>query len=206
MISWLALDDREMVIIKIGRGEHLHFNRKRPKTSTLGRLGINGLKKFSGKFESFVHKLIKKQPYRDFLIQIFWNISAPGKYPWFDTKATPTQAPKSFTSTLHFNHSWLRQVTSIIRHFDPSFRQFVATAKVCQFLGFFVGVTDCRNDVSKWRMVDVTCRSDRWLKSRVEVKDFGAWEGVALVSKWRFPTGGLWNSNSWLKIFKPSQT
>ena len=170
MISWLALDDREMVIIKIGRGEHLHFKRKRPKTSTLRRLGINGLKKFSGKFESFVHKLIKKQPYRDFLIQIFWNISAPGKYPWFDTEATPTQAPKSFTSTLHFNHSWLRQVTSIIRHFDPSFWQFVTTTKIRQFWEFFcrsdglskwrIEVTDGRSHVSKWPMVEVTCRSE----------------------------------------------
>ena len=89
------------------------------------------LKKFSGKFESFVHKLIKKQPYRDFLIQIFWNISAPGKYPWFDTKATPTQAPKSFTSTLHFNHPWLR-----------------------------IEATDGRSHVFKRRMVEVTCRSE----------------------------------------------
>ena len=158
-------------IKKICWEEHLHFNRKRPKTSTLGRLGINGLKKFSGKFESFVHKLIKKQPYRDFLIQIFWNISAPGKYPWFDTKATPTQAPKSFTSTLHFNHSWLRQVTSIIRHFDPSFRQFVTTTKIRQFLGVFL---------SKWRIVEMTYRSDGWSKSRVEVTD-----GWSHVSKWR---------------------
>ena len=130
------------------------------------------------------------------------NISAPGEYPSFDTKATPTQAPKSFTSTRDFNHPSLGHVTSIIRHFDTSFRQFVTTTKIRQFLDFFVKVTDCRNDVSKWRMVEVTCLRDAWLKSRVEVKDFGDWAGVPFVSKWRVPaTEGLWNSNRWLKIF-----
>ena len=47
-----SLSGREMLschlggfIRKNGSGEHLHFNRKREKTSTIGRLGINGLTK-----------------------------------------------------------------------------------------------------------------------------------------------------------------
>ena len=50
MIFWLAPVDREMFsghlgvfIKKICWGEHLHFNRERPKTSSCGRLGFNGL-------------------------------------------------------------------------------------------------------------------------------------------------------------------
>ena len=108
-----------------------------------------------------------------------------------------TSLQPSVTTTHDFDHMSLWPVISTIRHNDKNPSVF----------GFFVGVTACRNDVLKWRMVEVTCRSDWWLKSHVEVKDFGSWEGVALVSKWRLPaTEGLWNPNSWLKIFKQSQT
>ena len=97
----------------------------------------------------------------------------------FDTSLQP-----SVTTTRDFDHSSLWHVISTMRHNDK---------KSSLFWVFFLGVTDCRND--------------GWAESRVEVTDFGAWDGVALVSKWRVPaTGGLLNSNSWLKFFKQSQT
>ena len=99
----------------------------------------------------------------------------------FDTSATPSQVPKSHfpTSTHDLYHPSNRTVTSTNYHFDnPSLRQKKNKKK----WRIFVVVTNCRNDVSKWRMIEVTCPSDGWLKSRVEVKDFGAWVGVAFVS------------------------
>ena len=91
----------------------------------------------------------------------------------FDTNGTPTQSPKSFTSTRDFNHPSLRHRTSTIRHFDTELRSSVTSTRI------FVDVTNCWKDVSKWRMIEVTCRSHGWLKWRVEVKDFGTWVGVA---------------------------
>ena len=91
----------------------------------------------------------------------------------FDTNGTPTQSPKSFTSTRDFNHPSLRHRTSTIRHFDTELRSSVTSRRI------FVHVTNCWKDVSKWRMIEVTCRSHGWLKWRVEVKDFGTWVGVA---------------------------
>ena len=73
-------------------------------------------------------------------------------------------------------------MTSTIRHFDTSFRQSITPTRNPKNWRIFALVTNCRNDVSKWRMIEVTCPSDGWLKSRVEVKDFGAWVGVAFVS------------------------
>ena len=161
-------------------------------------------KKCSGKLESFVHKLIKNN---HTLIQLHTLFQLQGSSHDSTQRPLPlrSQNPtlRHVTWTISAYDTWLRSFVTLTRHFDNSSQR----QKSVSFGSFFVEVTDCRNDVSKWRMVEVTCRSDRWLKSRVEVKDFGAWEGVALVSKWRVPaTGGLCNPKSWLKIFKHSQT
>ena len=152
-------------------------------------------KKWSGKLESFVHKLIKKQAYRDFFN---WNkyfviFQLQGSTRDSTQRPLPLrlQNPslRHFTSTIRDYDTWLRSFVTLARHFDNSSQR--------QNSSLFVGVTDCRHDVPKWRTVEVMCQNGRWLKSRVEVKDFGAWKGVALVSQWRVPASdGLWNSNS----------
>ena len=170
MISWLALDDREMVIIKIGRGEHLHFNRKRPKTSTLGRLGINGLKKFSGKFESFVHKLIKNNHTVIFWYKYFEIFQLQGSTRDSTQRPLPLrpQNPslRHFTSTIRDYDKWLRSFVTLTRHFDNSSQR----QKSVSFWVF----------LSEWQIVEMTYQSDGWSTSRVEVTD-----GWSHVSKWR---------------------
>lgn len=101
----------------------------------------------------------------------------------FDTNGTPAQSPKSFTSTRDFNHPSLRHRTSTIRHFDTELRSSVTSTRI------FVDVTNCWKDVSKWRMIEVTCRSHGWLKWRVEVKNFGTWVGVAFFSNHGYSPG-----------------
>ena len=85
----------------------------------------------------------------------------------FDTNGTPTQSPKSFTSTRDFNHPSLRYVISTIRHFDKK------TPKTDGFL-------------SLWRIVEMTGQSDEWSKSGVVVTD-----GGSDVPKWRI-LGSEW--------------
>ena len=170
MISWLALDDREMVIIKIGRGEHLHFNRKRPKTSTLGRLGINGLKKFSGKFESFVHKLIKKTTIPWFFDTNILKYFSSREVPVIRHKGHSHSGPKILhfdtslqpfvTTTSDFDHSSLWPVISTIRRNGKSLSVFGFFCRSDRLSKWRIKVTDGRRHVSKWPMVEVTCRSE----------------------------------------------
>ena len=158
---------------------------------TSGFLADN--KKVFGQTWVFCAGIDKKQPYLNFCN---WN-----KYfAIFQPQPLEPQNPwlRHVTSTISDYDTWLRSFVTLTRHFDNSSQR----QKSVSFWVF------CRMDgLSKWRIEVTDGRSDWWLKSHVEVKDFGSWEGVALVSKWRLPaTGGLWNSNSSLSFFKQSRT
>ena len=68
---------------------------------------------------------------------------------------TPWSGHPSFRHTLVIRHKG--DPFQAQKAFDTSFRPSVTSTKIRHFFGF---LTDCRNDVSKWRMVEVKCRSD----------------------------------------------
>ena len=83
---------------------------------------------------------------------------------------------------LHFD-TWLQPCVSETRDVDhPSLRYVVSTIHHSV-------VTNCLNDVSKWRMIKVTCRCHGWLKWSVEVDDFIAWVGLTFVSNQGYSPG-----------------
>ena len=116
--------------------------------------------------------------FKDFQSTFWISKTSCSGHPSLRYKRYSLSGPKilHLSPTRDFNHASLKHVTSTIRHFDTSFQQSITLL---------------------WRIVEMTCQSDEWSKSRVVVtdgwsvgvEDFRAWVGPTFVSNQGYSPG-----------------